>query len=206
MQRLLFIASILLAACSVARPAQAQASDTVPVLRPGDALRISVWRQPELSGEFVVLESGRINHPLFHSIQVADAPIPIIRMRVRDFLTQFETDPQFVIEPLVRIAVGGDVRIPSLYRLSPSTTIAQAIAQAGGTTERAKIESVQLTRRSGTLVADLRLPETGVAAETVRSGDYIFVPRSRSIYREYVVPTASVTAALAALINIFIRL
>ena len=34
------------------------------LLRPGDALRITVWRQPEFSGDFVVNPDSTIGHPL----------------------------------------------------------------------------------------------------------------------------------------------
>ena len=34
------------------------------LLRPGDALRITVWRQPEFSGDFVVNPDSTVAHPL----------------------------------------------------------------------------------------------------------------------------------------------
>src|SRR5688500_9799339 len=104
-------------ALAFASPAVAQ--ETEPGLRPGDAVRVEVWRQPELSGEFLVAEDGTLLHPLYRGVVVADVALAEVRQRIHALLTRYESHPEFVIQPLLRVAIGGEVGQPSLYRLPP---------------------------------------------------------------------------------------
>ena len=174
-------------------------------LRPGDAVRITVWRQPELSGEFTISEQGTIQHPLYREIEVAGVPVSEARARVRAYLSRLEENPQFVVEPLLRVSVGGEVRQPSLYRLSPETSIAQAVAMAGGASDRGRLDQVRLLRDGEERWIDLTSPQSGLAQSPVRSGDQIFVERRTSIFRDYVAPAGSIIAALAAVANIILN-
>lgn len=174
-------------------------------LRPGDAVRITVWRQPELSGEFAIAEDGTIMHPLYRELVVTEMPLDLARSRVHEFLTRLESNPQFVVEPLLRVSVGGEVRQPSLYRLSPETSIAQAVAMAGGATERGRMDHVRLFRNGEELTVDLTSPQAGLAQEPIRSGDQLYVDRRTSVFRDYIAPAGGIVAALATLLNIATR-
>ncbi len=89
------------------------------MLAPGDSVRIVVWRKPEFSGDFVVAPDGSITHPLYRGVKVAAMPFATAEANVRQFLSGFEENPQFVMEPLIRVAVvgrgsaPGGVRAPS---------------------------------------------------------------------------------------------
>jgi polysaccharide biosynthesis/export protein len=174
-------------------------------LTPGDALRVTVWRRADLSGEFPIAEDGTVTHPLLRSVRVVDVPLTTVETRMRQFLSVHEANPQFVLEPLLRVSVGGEVRQPSLYRLPPETSIAEAVALAGGATERGRLERVRLFRAGQEIRVDLTRPEAGLAQRPIRSGDQIFVDRRVSIFREYIAPAGSITAAAAALLNILLR-
>ena len=69
-------------------------------LNPGDVLRITVWRKPELSGEFIIATDGTVSHPLYRSVRVTGIPLPAVETRIREFLGMLEENPQFVVEPL----------------------------------------------------------------------------------------------------------
>src|SRR5947209_18104314 len=124
-------------------------------LRPGDVLRINVWRHPELSGDFDVAPDSTLVHPVYQAIRVAGAPLPVVKERLRGLLTTYEQDVQLVIEPLFPVTVAGEVRVPNLYRLPQGTTFAQAIAQAGGLTELGRLDRVHVIRRDSDMVIDL---------------------------------------------------
>jgi len=175
------------------------------VLRPGDAVRLTVWRSPELSGEFAVLEDGTLAHPLLRDVRVTDVPLSTMEGRVRERLSRLESNPQFVIEPLVRVTVGGEVRQPGLLRLAPGTSIAEAVALAGGVTERGRLSRVRLVRGGAVERVDLANPSSGWAQRSVHSGDQIFVERRSAIFRDYIAPAASITGAVVALVNVFTR-
>ena len=142
----------------------------------GDQVRIVVWRNPELSGDFVVSANGTLNHPLYREIQVTGIPITSVEDRLRAFLTRYTTNPQFVIQPLVKVVVSGEVRSPNLLSVPPETTVAQAVVLAGGPTPIAKLDRVRLLRQGQEITVNLNSADSQAAALQIRSGDQIVVP------------------------------
>lgn len=193
----------LLVLLASAAPLEAQSESPGAVLRAGDAVRITVWRKPEMSGEFVVGGDGALVHPLYRQVRVSGIPLAIAEGSIRDFLTRYESAPQFAFEPLFRVFVGGEVRQPNLYLLRPETTVAQSIALAGGAVERGNLNRLRLVREGRSIMVDLAAPGEAGGQMPVRSGDQITVPRRSDILREYVMPIASVTAAIATVVNLF---
>lgn len=174
-------------------------------LKPGDMVRITVWRKPELSGEFEIAMDGTIRHPLYRAVDVAGVPLATAESRLSEFLRQYELEPAFVIEPLLRIAIGGEVRQPNAYALPPEVTISQAVARAGGYTERGNPSQVRLIRDGQEIIIDLSRPYDGWGQLPIRSGDQIIVDRRASIFRDYVAPVASIAGAVAAIVNVYLR-
>jgi len=172
------------------------------VLTPGDSVRIVVWRKPEFSGEFAVAADGSISHPLYQAVRVGGVPLATARAALRSFLAKFDQEPQFVIEPLFRVAIEGEVNRPSVYALSPETTIAEAVAHAGGPTQFGRLDRANGGHTQVRL--DLNHPETGAAQWPIRSGDQILVERGRSIFSQVILPTLTVVGALAS-VGIFIH-
>ena len=184
--------------------AQAPAPGEV-ALRPGDAIRISVWRKPEYSGEFTVSYEGTITHPFYQELRVTGMAVSDLRRVIRDHLTKFEAQPLFVLEPLLRVTVGGEVNRPGLYTLTPETSVAEAVAAAGGVAERGRSERVQLFRDGRAVQVDLTQPEPGNAQIPIRSGDQIYVARRSAVFREIVLPVVSFAGATAAILNVILR-
>lgn len=176
------------------------------MLAPGDLLRITVWRRPELSGDFIVAPDSSITHPLYREVKVAGISLPVVEERVRTFLGKYETNAPFVISPLLRVFVGGEVRAPSVYTVAPGTTIAQAVALAGGPTERGNLESVALVRHEQRQVLDLTHPDSHSATIEARSGDQLLVARRRNFFLDVLAPSSSVFAAAASVASIIIQL
>jgi protein involved in polysaccharide export with SLBB domain len=109
----------LLAVVALATPASAQTSPTASayMLAPGDSVRVVVWRRPDFSGDFVVAPNGTITHPLYRSVTVGGVPFATAEANLRRFLSRFEENPEFVMEPLVRVSVSGEVDRPQVYAL-----------------------------------------------------------------------------------------
>lgn len=188
---------------------QTQARPTVaatPMLAPGDMVRITVFRNADLTGEFPIAADGSISHPLYREIKVTGVPMNVVEDRLRAFISKFETTPAFVVVPLIRIVVGGEVRTPAVQTVPIGTTISQAIALAGGPTDRANLEQVELTRQRATQLLDMRNPASDAAYSLVSSGDAIIVGRSHSVMREVIAPAATVAAALLGTVNIVLQL
>jgi polysaccharide export outer membrane protein len=186
-------------------PAPETPAPGATMLAPGDAVRITVWQQPDFSGEFVVAPDNSVAHPLYRSLKLGGVPLSQLDERVREFLERYEATPHFVVEPLFRIAVGGEVRQPSVYTVRPGTTIAQSVALAGGPTEQGRRDRVVLVRYGREMVVDLTRPDTGLAPSPIRSGDEVLVPRQRHLFRELIGPAFTVLGATAAVINVVLR-
>lgn len=172
-----------------------------PLLRAGDVVELTVWKRPELSGSFQVLSDGSLAHPLFTELRIADRTIQEARAEIGKMLLLYEGDPHFFITPKLRVAVGGEVRQPSLYSLAPEMTVAQAVAAAGGVMPNAKLDRVRLLRDGVEYRVDLTRGDDALSMLQVRSGDRIFVDRKVSLFREYIAPAGSILAAVVGLLN-----
>lgn len=176
------------------------------MLSPGDIVRLTVWRRPEFSGDFVVAPDSSITHPLLREVKVAGVPFVTMEARVRTFLSRYDATPAFVASPLLRVFAGGEVRQPNVYTVPPGSSITQLIALAGGPTERAELENTTLVRREERYTFDLTMPRAPGATLEVRSGDQVLIGRRRSVFSEVIAPLGSVVGAVAAIATIFIQL
>ena len=142
-------------------------------------------------------------HPLYKDIRVAGIPMDAVEGLVRGVIEKIERTP-FVVEPLLRVSVEGEVRQPSVYSLRPETSIAQAIEMAGGPTERGRADRVRLVRTGGEIAVDLRRADVGASRLTVRSGDRIVVDRERAVFRDILSPVITVLGATAAIVSVIL--
>jgi polysaccharide biosynthesis/export protein len=183
--------------------AQEARQSSQAVLTPGDSVRIAVWRKPEFSGDFVIASDGSISHPLFRAVKVGGVPYATAEANLRKFLSQFEANPEFVMEPLVRVAVSGEVTRPQVFAVRPETTIGEAVARAGGTNENGAANRVRVLRleggRQNELVVNLTDPGSGSGTIPVRSGDQIVVDRRRSFFRDFLIPALGIVGSIASI-------
>lgn len=186
-----------------AAPLHAQDAATPSAAVPGDVIRLMVWRVPEFSGDFAVADDGTILHPLLSEVRVAGVPPAQVRARLTEVLRRYESDPRFVFSVLHRVAIMGEVNQPGLYPLPGETTIPQAIAAGGGFTTTALASRVRVIRGGQTLMVDLRTPGAPGAEMRIRPGDRIEVPRQTNALRDYLVPFATVVAAVGAVAGLF---
>lgn len=200
LKSLLFVAGLV-----AAGTARAQSTPSPEGLNPGDQVRILVWRNTELSGDFTVAANGTLMHPLYRELQVTGIPMATVEERIRTLLTRYVTTPQFVISPLVKVLVSGEVRTPNVFSVPPETTVAQAIVIAGGPTPTAELDHVRLLRDRQEITVDLRRADSQAASLQIRSGDQILIPTRRNILRDYIMPVTTTVGAVAAITSIFWR-
>lgn len=195
--------AIVLASCLPPKPK----NDVIPqgapaVLHPGDSVKVAVWRNLELSGGFLVSDDGTVQHPLYQTIHVAGIPIDSVTARMGAFLSQYTTNPQFVVQPSFRVIVRGEVRTPALYVVPLETTLGGAIAAAGGPTQDAQLRKVVLVRDQHTYHLDLSDPAAPWTALPIRSGDQIIIGRKSNLFFGTILPLVTAAAALASLISV----
>ncbi len=146
------------------------------VLGTGDMLRIVVFGQDNLSGEYKVEPSGVIAFPLIQQVNAAGYTAREVETDIADRL-----DPEYIIAPRVSIEVLnyrnmyilGEVKTPGKYEYVPNMTVLQAIAIAGGYTYRADESGAEVTRHVKGALKTFTVDETTM----LKPGDTIVVKR-----------------------------
>ena len=185
LKRFLFVISCLLFSISsgaqtVATPPTgntdgAPASSFRYTLRPGDIVRLRIWREPDLSGDFPVDEFGRVNLPLVGTYPVVNETRESLQAKlVAAYRTSVQNLSMDVIF-LRRIPVVGAVRTPGLYPVEPTMTVADAVALAGGSILEAEQTSIMLMR-SGKIIVKNVDPAIPISQLATNPGDQLYIP------------------------------
>lgn len=174
------------AAAALARPLAAQTTAPVPAadstawaaltLQPGDLVRVMVWREQDLSGEFPVDPDGMVVLPLVGPQRVAGVPLRELRDRLLQLYQANLRNPSINIIPLRRVNVLGEVNKPGLYPVDPTVSLAGVVAIAGGTTPLGRLDRIRIVRGNTVLRERVGAAET-LTGVGVRSGDQIVVER-----------------------------
>lgn len=128
----------------------------------GDKLKITVFDEPDLSGEFEVNALGNVAVPLVGDIAAQKLPIQKFRENVRQKLAAgYLNQPRVNVEVLNyrSIFVHGEVRNGGEFTYKNGLKIRDAVAMAGGYTYRANKAYVMIVRE-GEQEFRLDLPTT----------------------------------------------
>ncbi len=113
----------------------ASASEDLYTLGTGDELKITVYGEASLSGQFVVDQAGMISIPLIGDVKAAGLTLHEMKNTVRESLLD-----GYLKHPLLSVEVisyrpyiiDGEVVSPGQYPFQQGVTIRQAITVAGG--------------------------------------------------------------------------
>lgn len=145
-------------------------------LGPGDKLRITVYGEETLTGEYGVTGAGDVSFPLIGNIPVAGRSVEDLQAELITRLgSGYLADPRVSAEIIDYrpYYILGEVTRPGQYDFAVGLTIEQAVAAAGGFTYRANSKRVFLKRATETQESIVDLRETPSFA--VRPGDTIRV-------------------------------
>jgi polysaccharide export outer membrane protein len=117
------------------------------ILGPGDKVEIRVFGQKDLTVETLLSNSGQINYPFFGEIKVTGLTVKQVEKLIYNGLKG-----DYLVNPNVYVHVveyrpfyiHGEVSKPGGYPYQPGLTVNQAIALAGGLTERASKDKIYL--------------------------------------------------------------
>jgi polysaccharide biosynthesis/export protein len=205
MTRLALCCLLVLLTQSVGRaqqPANAESRDLA--LSPGDVVRISIWREPDLSGEFLVDEAGIVTLPLLGKRSVLN--IPVFRLRdtlIADYGVQLK-NPSVTITPLRRIYVLGEVAKPGLYTVDPTISLAGAVALAGGATASGDLDRLRVVR-GGKVVLSRVAAGSSLSAVNILSEDQVFVDRRGWIDRNSALLASAILSAATIVATVLLR-
>lgn len=118
-----------------------------------DVLAINVWKETDISRSVPVRSDGKISLPLVGEIVAAGrTPLQLeteIASRLRSYITEPEVTVMVQQINSQKYNILGQVIKPGSYPLVATTTIVDAIANAGGFKDFAKKKGVYILRQSG---------------------------------------------------------
>jgi polysaccharide export outer membrane protein len=175
----------LLTACAVDRAvpiSSAEIGRGIETYRlgPGDKLRISVYNEPAMTGEYAISTTGAVDFPLIGQVTAGGRSIVELGDAIAAKLTNgFVNDPHVSVEVLAYrpYFVLGEVIRAGEYPFSGDLTIEQAVAAAGGYTFRANQTKVYLRRRGEDVEHSVNLRGkrvTVLPGDTIRVGERYF--------------------------------
>jgi polysaccharide biosynthesis/export protein len=170
-------------------------------LRPGDAVRIRIWRELDLSGEFIVDPDGVVTLPKIGPQQVMGVPPAELRQRLVAEFERYLRNPSIEVTFLRRINILGSVRMPGLYPVDPTMTVYDALALAGGTTPDARQNRIQLVRGDEVMTTDIR-SGTRIDELPIHSGDHLYVPERSWLSRNFPVVVTGSIGVISLLITL----
>jgi protein involved in polysaccharide export with SLBB domain len=166
----------------VASPPSSQVGPALAAVDPGayrlgsgDKVRITVFNEETLSGEYEVDGSGTLNLQLIGSINVQGRSIPEVTAIIVGKLKEgYLQNPSVAIEVLNYrpFYVLGEVKEPGKYPYVSGMTVLNAIALAGGYTYRGKKDRAMVIRASDPEKKEQRVTPNDV----ILPGDIIRVP------------------------------
>jgi len=169
-----------LSACAGPEDLPALEENGVPTegyrLDTGDQLRITVFDQEQLTGEYRVSDNGSISMPLIGEIAARGQTTGDLEQAL---VQRLSVEKNLLVNPSVNVQVEayrpffilGEVRNPGQYPCPSGTNVLSAVATAGGFTYRARTDAVSITRKVGTDLMEGRADRNSV----VQPGDVIYV-------------------------------
>ncbi|MEM8689358.1 MAG: polysaccharide biosynthesis/export family protein [Pseudomonadota bacterium] len=124
-------------------------TDTQYRMGTGDKIRLKVYGEPELSGEYVIDGAGVVNIPLIGSVRAKGNTVQQFQERVvAAFKNGYLNDPKVAAEVLNYrpFYITGEVKQGGQYPFRSGLTVQDSIAIAGGYTYRANVDKVYIRR------------------------------------------------------------
>ena len=170
---------------ATAQSPEAQAASDY-VIGADDTLRISVWKEPDLSENLPVRPDGKISMPLLNDIQAAGLTPLQLRDSITDKLKKYVADPRVTVVVTAmnsqRVFVTGEVVHSGPIALLPHMTMLQVLGQAGFT-QFANVKTIYVLRNENGRQVKLPFnykevvkgnhPEQNIA---LKPGDTVVVP------------------------------
>lgn len=145
-------------------------------LQSGDVVRVAIWREPTLNGDFLIDERGMVQLPLLGLRAVTTQPWTDVRDALLvEYRRQLRAE-SIALTPLRRIYVLGAVSKPGVYMMDPTFELRGIVSMAGGATVEGSLDHLRIVRDGATVAKNLSFTRTALDVG-VRSGDQIFVDR-----------------------------
>jgi polysaccharide biosynthesis/export protein len=202
-----------------------------PVVKNGDKLSITVWEHPELSvgdvtgvavsnessGKWLVVDNlGEIKLPKAGKVKVSGYNILEVTSILEQRFSEQLKDPIILVRALNhRVTVLGEVLHSGVYELNNDVvTVDQMVAMAGGFTDYANTETVEVIRKDTFDTHKLNVDLTNLNQYSIRNillqpDDVVYVPpvKLKSTQRklEKSAPVISIMTSMAIIFSIIVK-
>lgn len=147
-----------------------------------DVLFVRVWREAELSGQFVVRPDGKISLPLVNEVVAAGSTPEQLKATIVQGLQKYMNNPEVSISVVQvnsrKYYIQGEVGRPGAYPLVVPTRVLEALVNAGGFKEFANTKKIYILRKGERLRFNYKDVTRGKHAEQnifLEPGDQIIV-------------------------------
>jgi protein involved in polysaccharide export with SLBB domain len=167
-------------------------------------IELTVWREEDLTGEFIIDEAGIVTLPLLGDRKAVGIPVQQLREElIREYRVELQ-NPSITITPLRRVYVLGEVNKPGLYNVDPTVSLGGAVALAGGATGTGDLNQIHVVRNGRQVLARVSA-ETALQSGDIRSGDQIFVGQRSWLVRNSTFVVSMLFSATTIAISILRR-
>jgi len=163
-------------------PGAAPVDSKTYVIGAEDVIFIKVWRDNDVSGQFLVRPDGRISVPLIGDVTAAGCTPEQLEKDISDRLSKFIKDPQVNVGILAvgskKYFILGEVNKPGSFPLVVPTNVLEALVNAGGFRDFANTSKILILRGSKVLTFNYKQVTRGKKPEQnilLEPGDKIIV-------------------------------
>ena len=178
--------------------ASAGLAQTETKFRPGEGMRVVVWRDLtngqqnrsddlNIAGDFLIDGKGNILIPILGEVKAAGhTPQSLAKALKESLVTNTIRIPvlDVVCLPLMRVVLLGEVQKPASYLIQPRESLWELIQLAGGPANGANLKNIKVVRSSRTVNNNLlegfekahSLDQLGI-----QSGDQVIVPAVKKV-------------------------
>ncbi len=164
-------------------------TDIMYVIGAEDILRIQVWGEVRLSGDFIVRPDGHISMNLINEVQAAGKTCQQLgnaiaeHLKAGEFMRNPSVNVQVVEVRSKKYYINGEVNKPGQYYLVTPTTVLEALNNAGGFRDFANKKKIRILRTSANGMKEFRFDYNSVIKGKrieeniqLQPGDQIIVP------------------------------
>lgn len=162
------------------------------LIGPGDNLSIYVWRNPEISGSFIVRPDGKVTTSLVEDIDVAGRTPTMLAREIEEELAQYINNPRVTVSVTrfngpfsEQVRVIGEATNPSAINYTEHMTLLDLMIAVGGLTEFANGNDAKLVRvvngrqTSYSLAIDDLIREGDIEKNVdILPGDIVIIPEA----------------------------
>jgi polysaccharide biosynthesis/export protein len=153
------------------------------VIGVSDVVRVTAWKDPNLSTDAAVRPDGTITLPLVGEIVAAGRTVVELQGKIGEHLSAFAKDAVVTVAVIevnsYRFTVAGNVERPGMFAPRYYVTVSEAIALAAGPNRYASTGNVVIVRGTRRIPVDYDAILSGKSPEqdvVVLAGDAVRVP------------------------------